>query len=148
MPHDILLLLRLTQQDLRYPIEAYLFVREALAYSSDQAHLQQATEQTAGSGTAVQRRTRSQHLTGQQLCEGIRLYAIMQFGYMAKVVLNYWGIYSTSDFGNIVFNMIRMKILKKSTRDRRAHFDSVYEFDDAFDSQFEFAELVGKGRSI
>jgi uncharacterized repeat protein (TIGR04138 family) len=142
------MLLRLTQQDLRYPIEAYLFVREALAYASDQFQLQQPCEESGSSGTATQRRTKSQHLTGQQLCEGIRLYAIMQFGFMAKVVLNYWGIYSTSDFGNIVFNMIRMKILKKSTKDRRSHFDGVYEFDDVFESQFEFSGGISKGRPI
>lgn len=148
MPHDILLLLRLTQEDLRYPIEAYLFVREALAYASDQMHLQQTDSDRMTTITATQKKPRSQHMTGQQLCEGIRLYAIMQFGYMAKVVLNYWGIYSTSDFGNIVFNMIRMKILKKSTKDRRSHFDDVYEFDDAFESQFEFAGGIGNGRPI
>lgn len=75
------------------------------------------------------------HVTGQQLCEGIRQYALAQFGLMSKVVLNSWGVYSTSDFGEIVYNLIKVGVLKKSPRDRRAHFDAVYDFDEAFASE-------------
>jgi uncharacterized repeat protein (TIGR04138 family) len=78
--------------------------------------------------------TPQRHVTGQQLCEGIREYALSQFGLMAKVVLNSWGIQSTSDFGEIVYNLIRVGVLKKSSRDRRAHFNDVYDFEHAFDS--------------
>ncbi len=74
------------------------------------------------------------HVTGQQLCEGIREYAISQFGLMSKVVLNSWGIQTTSDFGEIVYNLIRVGVLKKSSRDRRSHFNDVYDFEEAFDS--------------
>lgn len=80
------------------------------------------------------------HVTGQQLCDGIRQYALAQFGLMAKVVLNSWGIYSTSDFGEIVYNLIKVGVLKKSPQDRRAHFDGVYDFDEAFDSSGATAE--------
>lgn len=75
------------------------------------------------------------HVTGQQLCDGIRQYALAQFGLMSKVVLNSWGIHSTSDFGEIVYNLIKVGVLKKSPRDRRSHFDGVYDFDEAFASE-------------
>lgn len=89
-----------------------------------------------GEGTAGEDAVREQcHVTGQQLCEGIRQYALAQFGLMSKVVLNSWGVYSTSDFGEIVYNLIKVGVLKKSPRDRRAHFDAVYDFDEAFASE-------------
>ena len=54
------------------------------------------------------------HLTGQQLCEAIRLYALDQYGYMAKCVLNSWGVHNTGDFGEIVFNLIRVGLMRKN----------------------------------
>ena len=80
------------------------------------------------------------HITGQQLCEAIRQYSLNQFGYMAKTVLNSWGIYSTSDFGEVVYNLIRIKHMKKSSQDRREDFDNVYDFATAFNPVFELAE--------
>ncbi|MFO0034172.1 MAG: hypothetical protein ACK55S_03060 [Planctomycetota bacterium] len=49
--------------------------------------------------------------------------------------MNSLGVYSTSDFGEIVYNLIKVGVLKKSPRDRRAHFDAVYDFDEAFASE-------------
>ena len=123
-------LIELLQQDQRYHLEAYQFVREALAYAQE----------------VMQINSRSQvneegenHITGQQLCEGIRQYSLHQYGYMAKTVLNTWGIYCTGDFGEIVYNLIRIKQMKKSDSDRREDFDDVYSFETAFDPQFELS---------
>ncbi|MFT5524777.1 MAG: putative repeat protein (TIGR04138 family) [Pirellulaceae bacterium] len=77
------------------------------------------------------------HLTGQQLCEAIRIYAVEQFGYMAKTVLNSWGINSTSDFGEIVYNLISVELMKKSDSDRREDFNDVYDFEDVFKQRFK-----------
>ncbi|MFO0939145.1 MAG: Minf_1886 family protein [Pirellulales bacterium] len=123
-------LLELLQQDQRYHLEAYQFVREALAYS--QEILQMNTD-------AEVNEEGENHITGQQLCEGIRQYSVQQYGYMAKTVLNTWGIFSTGDFGEIVYNLIRIKHMKKSDSDRREDFDDVYEFETAFDPQFELS---------
>ena len=78
------------------------------------------------------------HVTGQQLCEACRLYAIEQYGYLAKIVLANWGIRSTGDFGDLVYNLIRIEQMRKSATDRREDFDDVYDFADAFEPQFEF----------
>ncbi len=48
------------------------------------------------------------------MCEAIRLYALEQYGYMAKTVLNSWGVHNTGDFGEIVFNLIRIEQMKKT----------------------------------
>ena len=131
---------QLLENDGRYTFEAYQFVREALAYAHD----------ALGLGTAVQadededdasgeRNPAEQHLTGQQLCEAIRQYALEQYGYMARVVLKSWGITCTSDFGEIVYNLIAIRLMKKSSHDRREDFDDVYDFDEAFCKDFRIA---------
>ena len=50
-----------------------------------------------------------------------------------------WGIHSTSDLGELVYNLIRIEQMRKSDTDRREDFDDVYSFDDAFEPEFEFA---------
>ena len=77
------------------------------------------------------------HVTGQELCEAIRRYALERYGYMAKTVLNSWGLHSTSDFGEIVFNMIRGKQMRKTPADTQVDFDNIYDFDVAFKQQFK-----------
>lgn len=118
-------IVELLQQDQRYHLEVYQFVREALAYAQEVMKM-------PGEGAEGEH-----HITGQQLCEAIRLYAQQQFGYMSKTVLNSWGVYATGDFGEIVYNLIRIKHMKKSDSDRREDFDDVYDFADAFEPVFE-----------
>ena len=77
------------------------------------------------------------HVTGQQLCEAIRRYALEQYGYMAKTVLNNWGIHGTSDFGEIVFNLIRVGQMRKTPADARVDFDNIYDFETAFKQGFK-----------
>jgi uncharacterized repeat protein (TIGR04138 family) len=52
------------------------------------------------------------------------------------LVLNSWGVHSTSDFGEIVYNLIGIREMKKSDSDRREDFDDVYDFDEAFVKDF------------
>lgn len=117
--------LHLLKEDTRYKADAYQFVREALSYAQDELGL---------GGVPGEEEC---HLTGQELCQGIRLFAIQQYGYMAKLVLNSWGVHSTGDFGNLVYNLIEIEMMKKSPDDRREHFDHVYDFDEAFVQGFE-----------
>lgn len=122
----------LLEQDQRYTLDAYQFVREALAYAQEVLRMpaQELDAPTEAEG---------HHLTGQQLCEAIRLYALEQFGYMSKTVLGTWGIHNTGDFGEIVYNLIRIKQMKKSKSDRREDFDNVYDFENAFQPVFELS---------
>jgi uncharacterized repeat protein (TIGR04138 family) len=129
MPEDVPPLIQLLRDDPRYPLEAYQFVRDALTYAQEVMGLGRATSPE----TADER-----HLTGQQLCEASRRYALQQYGLMARVVLKNWGIQSTSDLGEIVYNLIRANLMKKSDDDRREDFDDVFDFETAFDQQFTF----------
>ena len=86
MPDENFLLLEAIAQDNRYPIDAYQFVREAVAYADDNEELGEYTYELSP-GENSRAASQERHLTGQQLCESIRLYAINQFGYMARVVL-------------------------------------------------------------
>ena len=124
-------ILRLLQDDPRYKLGAYQFVREALEYAHHELGL--GHTRSAGGETSPEA-----HVTGQELSEAIRLFALDQFGYLAKAVLNNWGVYATSDFGEIVYNLIGIKVMKKSESDRREDFDDVYDFDQAFVRGFEF----------
>ena len=134
---------QLVSQDPRYPVEAYVFVREALAFASDSMELGVAPD--VAETEAAPDQPRERHLTGQELCEAIRQFAINQYGYMAKVVLQRWGITATGNFGDIVYNMIEMGVMKKSPQDRRTHFDNVYDFDHVFESNFEMCNSKTTG---
>ena len=81
---------------------------------------------------------RKGHVSGQELLEGIRDYALELFGPMARTVLEYWGIKNTRDFGEIVFNMIDAGLLGKAEQDSREDFENVYDFKAVFDKGFKF----------
>ena len=101
-------LAELLRRDRRYHRDAYFFVFEALRYAQEQMGLGQPA-------SAEVEEEPERHVTGQQLCEAIRRYAVQQFGLMAKSVLNEWGVHNTGDFGEIVFNLIDIGQMRKTT---------------------------------
>jgi uncharacterized repeat protein (TIGR04138 family) len=113
---------KIQAKDPRYHREAYLFVRDGLDYTQK--------------AIAKDARGRVRHVTGQELTAGIRDYALQQFGPMAKTVLEEWGIHCGEDFGEIVFNMIEVGWLAKTSKDSRADFANGYDFDEAFRKPF------------
>jgi len=104
--------------DGRFAPEAYVFLLEALAYARCRVSRLR--------GRPVR------HVTGQELLEGFRLLGLERFGLMAKTVFNSWGIYTTSDIGDMVFRLIETGELEKSEQDKRSDFDDVFDFDEAF----------------
>ena len=130
---------KLLKEDRRYAFEAYVFVFEALGYA--QNVLSMGTETASEPAEQPQPESEEEtaterHVSGQELCEAIRRFAIDQYGYMAKTVLNSWGIHCTGDFGEIVFNLIRIEQMRKTAHDCREDFDDVYDFDTAFQQDF------------
>ncbi len=107
------------EKEMNYKFEAYSFVM-------------------AGLHDTVSKLSRPRHVTGRELCEGLRDYALEQFGPLARTVLEYWGIRSTKDFGKIVFLLIETELLKKTEEDSVHDFEKVYDFDQAF--QYEIKE--------
>ena len=125
----------LLARDNRYKLEAYAFVFDALRYAHETLKLGAETpadKEEEGSEPANER-----HVTGQELCEAIRQYALDQYGYMAKVVLNNWGVTTTGDFGEIVFNLIGIGKMRKTPSDRREDFDDVFDFDTGLVESFQ-----------
>ena len=116
------------KDDPRYKRGAYYFLRQALDYSLKELHKDGKLDRT-------------NHLTGQQLLEGIRLYAIDQYGPMARTVFENWGVRECRDFGNIVFNLVDCKVLGKTDQDRPEEFDGGYSFSAAFDKPFRPEKL-------
>jgi uncharacterized repeat protein (TIGR04138 family) len=132
--HPIAELLR---HDRRYHFDAYVFVFEALRYAQEKMGL--GGEADADPDDPDDQPER--HVTGQQLCEAMRRYAHLQYGYLAKQVLNHWGVRSTSDFGEIVFNLIEIGQMRKTPDDRREDFDDVFDFDEAFRHSFQIVPV-------
>ncbi|MFZ0616916.1 MAG: Minf_1886 family protein [Chthoniobacterales bacterium] len=48
----------------------------------------------------------SSHVMAGELLEGLRLQALREFGPMAVTVLEYWGVKSSRDVGQMVFNLV------------------------------------------
>jgi uncharacterized repeat protein (TIGR04138 family) len=126
---------RLLQEDHRYPFEAYVFIFEALQYA--QNVLEMGAEKPGETAAEGEEQSAEHHVSGQELCEAIRRYALEQYGYMAKTVLNNWGIHKTGDFGEIVFNLIRVGQMRKTPADTRVDFDNIYDFGTAFQQGFK-----------
>jgi uncharacterized repeat protein (TIGR04138 family) len=121
---------QLLAEDRRYRYEAYAFVEAGLAYAQEVLGLGRVATLH---GRTVRRDDGRpvRHISGQELCWALRDLAHRQYGLLAKLVLESWGVYSTSDFGEIVYNLIRVGILSKSDGDRRSDFDNVYDFHQA-----------------
>lgn len=116
---------QIVQKDPRYKKPAYGFVREALDYT---------IKKLARKDNVP--KPENQHVSGQSLLEGIRQYALEQFGPMALTVLKHWNVTTSRDFGKIVFNMVDFKILGKTNQDSMEDFIDVYNFDEAFADPF------------
>jgi len=105
-------------KDDRYQPEAYFFVREALDYSIK-------TLKKPKDGP-------ERHISGQELVQGIRQYALEQFGPMTVTVFKSFGITSCQDFGEIVFNLVECGKLGKTEEDTKDDFRNGYDFHEAF----------------
>lgn len=109
-----------------YPPQAYDFVREGLAHTAKLVHGGEIGE---GSGPGEDS---GRHVTGQQLCLGLKDYAIEKYGRLARTVLGRWGVRRTEDFGKIVFAMIEAGLMRKTEEDSLEDFQGVFDFDEVF----------------
>jgi uncharacterized repeat protein (TIGR04138 family) len=87
------------------------------------------------------------HISGQQLCEGLREYALMKWGLLARTVLRRWEITTTLDFGRIVFAMVDSGLMQKTDDDTIDDFRDVFEFKSSFESAYRIpAEPAAVGK--
>jgi uncharacterized repeat protein (TIGR04138 family) len=113
---------RILGEDPRYHRDVYGFIRDALDFTVKQQK--------------KSRESLSRHVTPGQLLDGIRLFALKEFGPMVSTVFNYWNVHSCEDLGHIVFNMIRKEILGKNESDTIEQFRDGYDFHEAFVAPF------------
>ena len=107
------LLENIVLEDNRYSVDAYHFVREGLDFT-------------------VKSLRSPRHVNGGELLNGIREYALEEYGPMAKRVLAEWGIKCCTDIGCIVFNLVNVGLLGKTEDDSLEDFEKGYDFNDAF----------------
>lgn len=116
---------QILKEDKRYDKGAYFFIRNALDH----------TIKGRKKGTKMMT-TSSEHVTGQELVEGIRGYALDQFGPMAITVFENWGVQRSEDFGEIVFNLVEYGVFGKTGTDTKEDFKSAVSFEEAFKLPF------------
>ena len=104
------------ERDGRYRVEAYHFIIAALNFT-------------------MQRLGKEQHVSAAELLDGVREFGVDQFGPLTRTVFNHWGIARSSQFGDIVWNLIDAGVLGKRNQDRREDFDAA-----AFDLDTELSE--------
>ena len=110
------------EQDPRYADEAYAFILDTLR-------------------EVIEGLQKVRHVSGQELSEGCRRRALDLYGPLARSVLEYWGIKTTTDFGEIVFNLIKAKQLTKTENDSKEDFRDVFNFEEAFDRQYPWGKV-------
>ena len=120
----------LLNSDSRYTREAYVFIRDGLDHTMKM----------------MKRKGNEGHVTGQQLCEGLKQYALKQYGPMVPTVFEYWGIKCTDDFGEIVWNLVELGVFGKTEGDSKADFKGVFDFTEAFVVPFAFEKPAKQTR--
>lgn len=150
----------------RYPEDALLFVRDGLSYTAERLHgpetdvhrkLQQflSSENLDWSdlreryeaGTLPKSLAKAidgaggpekinRHVSGRELCWGLRDFALERWGLLARMVLESWRVCNTCDFGEIVFGFIDFDLMRKQPEDDVEDFKEVYSFQEAFEEPF------------
>ena len=112
---------RICASDRRYAPEAYLFLNEGLVRTLKRVQ---------------DKEKKGRQISGAELSNGLREYALEQYGPLAMTVLGHWGIRSTRDFGEIVYVLLSAGLLGKTDEDKIEDFDHLYDFDAAFRAPF------------
>lgn len=115
-----------------YPLSAFNFVQEGLSFTSELVY-----------EDPMDLPEMERHVSGQELCMGLKNYALAQYGMMAPIVLEQWNINRSDDFGRIVFAMIEAGLMSSSTEDTPEDFHAVYDFNEVF-SRSEMVDQIGE----
>lgn len=114
---------RIRLRETRFDEQAYLFVLSGLEFCQ----------------TKLEAR---RHIGGGELAHACRDLALDRYGVMARIVLEHWGINSTSDIGDIVFTLVELGFLMSQPNDSRDDFTSVFDFDSAFERDYPWSRAI------
>jgi uncharacterized repeat protein (TIGR04138 family) len=107
------------RRDRRFSRHAYYFLLDALDFTMARLGRDRLTGE-------------DRHVGGRELLVGIRDFGSEQFGPMAPVVFERWGVRRTDDFGEIVFNLVEAELLSRRSQDSRLDFADGFDFESAF----------------
>ncbi|MEO1535118.1 MAG: Minf_1886 family protein [Planctomycetota bacterium] len=105
--------------------QVFEFIREGLEHTSRTIH-------GPGGSSTGDAEDESRHVSGADLCLGLKDLAIERYGPLARTVLEHWNVHTTEDFGRLVFALIDAGILRKTDEDSYDDFVGVYDFEEAF----------------
>jgi uncharacterized repeat protein (TIGR04138 family) len=112
-----------------FPPQAFDFIEEGLRHTVLQIHGREKSEKPDSE-------TVCRHVSGPQLCDGLRELALAKWGRLARTVLRRWNITSTLDFGRIVFALIAAGQMQKTDEDTLEDFRNVYDFKNTFETGY------------
>jgi len=154
----------LARHDGTYPEAAFVFVRDGLEHASRRIHgpitpaqfviAQYLSAHKVDLDEVMERRERgvldplvaaaidqsgeiqslNRNVSGQDLCWGLRDFALQRWGKLAGLVLRRWRIGCTEDFGSIVFAMVKHGFMQTESHDSIDDFKAVYSFEEALDN--------------
>lgn len=113
---------RIRAKEPRFEEGAYLFVLAALEFC--QARLPE-----------------RRHISGRELAVACRDLALERYGIMARLVLEHWGVRTTSDLGDVVFTLVDLGMLISQSTDTRDEFVDVFDFDQAFEREYPWSSV-------
>ena len=113
----------IVEKDPNYSKEAYVFILDSLR-------------------VLIESFQEARHVTGQELSEGCRRRALDLYGPLARNVLEYWGLRSTEDIGEIVFNLIEANQLTKTEQDSKQDFKNVFDFEEVFEKNYPWGKVT------
>ncbi|MBQ4329963.1 MAG: hypothetical protein IJC27_09585 [Lentisphaeria bacterium] len=86
-----------------FPAEAFMFVSDAVEFT-------------------VSRLDRHRHVSAAELLDGMRLFAVKEYGAVASAVLESWGLKKEDDAGKVVYLLIGAGLLRASEDDSPDEF--------------------------
>jgi uncharacterized repeat protein (TIGR04138 family) len=110
------------KRDKRFDPHAYFFLKDVLDFT-----LKRIAEGNGG---------QARHVTGPELLEGFRDFALDQFGPMASTLMREWGIRKCLDVGDMVFHLIEEQVFGKQDSDTREDFSGPFDFEESLVKPF------------
>ncbi len=105
------------KRDKRFDPQAYFFLKDALDFT-----LRRIAESNGG---------QARHVSGPELLEGYRDFALDQFGPMASTLMEEWNVRKCHDIGEMVFHLIEEQVFGKQDSDKPEDFSEVFDFEDS-----------------
>ena len=125
-----------------YELGAFLFVQRGLEFTVKRIHGARPKQVDMDDFDDDDDQPSSRHVSGQQLCMGLRDFARQEYGLLARSVLARWRVHRSEDFGRIVFAMVDAELMHKTADDTLADFVNVFSFDEAFSEHLLLGENV------